>query len=30
MTAAQAVDFIADELELQFGAEIEIRDAASN
>ncbi len=30
MTAAQAVDFIADELELQFGGDIEIRDTASN
>lgn len=30
MTAAQAVDFIADELELQFGNDIEIRDTASN
>ncbi|MEW9538164.1 sugar ABC transporter substrate-binding protein [Agrobacterium radiobacter] len=30
MTAEQAVDFIADELELQFGADIEIREAASN
>ncbi|NKN37408.1 extracellular solute-binding protein [Agrobacterium sp. a22-2] len=30
MTAAEAVEFIADELELQFGADVEIRDAASN
>ena len=30
MTAAQAVDFIADELELQFGADVEIRETASN
>ncbi|MNH94979.1 maltose ABC transporter periplasmic protein [compost metagenome] len=30
MTAEQAVEFIADELELQFGGDIEIRDAASN
>ncbi len=30
MTAEQAVDFIADELEMQFGKDIEIRDSASN
>ncbi|WP_186391490.1 MULTISPECIES: ABC transporter substrate-binding protein [unclassified Pannonibacter] len=30
MTAAQAVDFIAEELSLQFGADVEIRDSASN
>lgn len=30
MTAPEAVEFIADELELQFGSNIEIRDSASN
>lgn len=30
MTAAEAVAFIADELELQFGSDVEIRDTASN
>ncbi len=30
MTAKQAVDFIADELSLQFGKDVEVRDAASN
>ncbi len=30
MTAKQAVDFIADELSLQFGSDVEIRDAVSN
>ncbi|MBO9653423.1 MAG: extracellular solute-binding protein [Agrobacterium tumefaciens] len=30
MSAAQAVEFIADELEVQFGSDVEIRDALSN
>ncbi|MEH0070962.1 hypothetical protein V6L77_12530 [Pannonibacter sp. Pt2-lr] len=30
MTAEQAVDFIAEELSLQFGADVEIRESASN